>query len=214
MNELKEERSKEDSQKLIDKINEDVDLARIEEMIKDNKIEFIHKDKKYRVRLMNLKEKEELHLLRLKKFGQLMQDKDILIEATLIEKYKEKGIDIDKLNDDLKKVEAEIHALTIMLGEAISKSESETILNGYKEKIDTLYNAKQIFIVQKTNLLQMSLENQLENYVASFITFLTLDININDSWKRLFIIYDDFINCEDEDLINKAGSRSMLLQYR
>jgi hypothetical protein len=61
-----------------------------EELIKDNKIIFTYKDKKYRVRLLNLSEKEELDTLRRKKFGQLLKDKDILLEKDLIAQYKER----------------------------------------------------------------------------------------------------------------------------
>jgi hypothetical protein len=210
---MEELKSMAETQKLLNKIQEDSDLARIEEMIKDNKIEFEHKDKKYRVRLMTLKEKEELNFLRLKKFGQLIKDKDVILERDLIDIYKEREIDIDKLDDDVKKIEAEIFNLRISLGEAISKNDSESILREFKDKILLLEDKKKLFFLQKTDLLQMSLENQLLNYVAEVVTYLTLDIYENEKWNRAFLTYNSFIECDDEELINKAGTRSMLLQY-
>jgi len=209
---MEELKSKEEASKILDKIKQDNDLANVEEMIKSNVIEFKHNDKTFRVRLMSLKEKQELNDLRLKKFGQLIQDKDILLEKDLIKLYKERGIDVDKLDEELRKIESEIYSTQIKLGEAISKNESESILKAFKENIITLLEAKNTIIIQKTNLLQLTLENQLLGYVAEYITYLTIDILEGEKWERVFKTYEEFINCKDEQLLNKAGYRSMLLQ--
>jgi len=201
--------------KIIAEMNKDSDLNRVEEMIKENKITFSYEEKQYRVRVLNIREKEELDGLRRKKFGQLMQDKDILLEKDLIKVYKERGIDIDKIDAEIKKLETHNDSLYLKCGEAISKNESETILKSYRDQIYEIDMIKiPIFNAQKTLLLEFSLENQLLNYVAMIITYLSLDILEDGIWKRLFSTFEEFQNYNNEELINKAGSYSMLLQYK
>jgi len=202
-----------DAERIVADMEKETELSRVEELIKDNRITFDYKDKKYRVRLLNLAEKEELDTLRRKKFGQLMKDKDIFLEKDLIIQYKERGIDIDELDDQIKKLNAEDLDLQVKLGESISKNEGETILQTYKEQIVELRTKKQILNTQKNLLLEFSLENSLLNYVAQVITYLSLEEKKDDKWQRMFSTLEAFQIYEDGQLINKAGSYSMLLQY-
>jgi hypothetical protein len=163
--------------------------------------------------LLNLTEKEELDLLRRKKFGQLMKDKDIFLEKDLITQYKERGINIDELDDQIKKLNAEDLDLQIKLGESISKSENETIFKTYKDQIEELRTKKQIINTQKNLLLTYSLENCLESYVYQVICYLSLDKKKDEGWQRMFQTLADFQKYPDEGLINKSASYSMVLQY-
>lgn len=201
------------AEKIVNDMSKELELSRIEELIKDNRITFDYKDKKYRVRLLNLSEKEELDTLRRKKFGQLMKDKDIFLEKDLIIQYKERGINIDELDDQIKKLNSEDLDLQVKLGESISKNEGETILQTYKEQIIELRTKKQILNTQKNLLLEFSLENSLLNYVAQVITYLSLEEKKDDKWQRMFSTLETFQIYEDGQLINKAGSYSILLQY-
>ena len=200
------------AEKIVEDMNKELELSKVEELVKDNRITFDHKDKKYRVRLLNLAEKEELDLLRRKKFGQLMKDKDIFLEKDLILQYKERGIDIDEHDDQIKKINAEELDLQIKLGEAISKNEPETILKTFKEQIEELRTRKQIINTQKTLLLEFSMENALLNYVYQIICYLSLDEKKDGKWQRMFDSLEAFQTYEDGQLINKAGSYSVLLQ--
>jgi hypothetical protein len=206
--------SKEDAIKLLNKMQEEGNLNIAEEMLQDNKINFKIKDKKYRVRLLNLGEKEELDNLRRKKFTQLILDKDILLEKDLIKAYKDRDIDIDELTDKMKKLENEIHEKQLALGESISKNEGETILMAYAEQIKNLEIEKQIIFLQKNALLEFTLENQLLGYVAEIITYLVTEIeNEEESWERVWNSIEEFNQCSDNELINKAATSSMILQY-
>jgi hypothetical protein len=202
-----------DAEQIVKEMEKETELSKIEELIKDNKITFEYKDKKYRIRLLNLAEKEELDILRRKKFGQLMKDKDIFMEKDLIIQYKERGINIDELDEQIKKLNSEDLDLQIKLGESISKNEGEPILKTYKDQILELRTKKQIINTQKNLLLQFSLENSLLNYVAQVITYLSLDIKKEDKWQRMFLTLEAFQTYEDNELIDKAGSYSILLQY-
>lgn len=202
-----------EANKIVKDMQESLDLSKIEELIKDNKISFEHEDKKYRVRLLSHKEKEELDNLRRKKFGQLIKDKDILLEKDLIKVYKEREIDVESINEEIKKTNSEILDLQIKLGESISKNESETILKNYREQIETLIIKKNVYITQKNLFLEFSMENQLLNYVAQIITYLSTDILEDGVWRRMWLTLEDFQNSKEEEVINKAAQYSMLLQY-
>ena len=202
-----------DAEKIIKDMEKETELSRVEELIKDNRITFNYKDKTYRVRLLNLSEKEELDLLRLKKFGQLIKDKDVLLEKDLIIQYKERGINIDDLDEQIRKINSEMLEEKIKLGEAIFKNAQETILKTYKDKIDECITKIKIINTQKNLLLELSLENALLAYVAQIITYLSFDIFEDGNWKRMFFSIEDFLKYSDEGLINQAATYSMLLQY-
>jgi len=214
MNQIKENVREEEAKKLLNEINESGDLNIVDEMIKNNQIEFEINDKKYRVRLLNLKEKIDLDILRRKKFGQLIQDKDILLEKDLIKVYKERGINIEEIDDKMSKIKAEVNDKQILLGESIAKNDGETILKTYSDQIKNLNDELNILFLQKTTLLEFSLENQLLNYIAQIITFLSTDVmNEEGYYRRMWKTVEEFIDSSENDLINKAGSASMILQY-
>jgi hypothetical protein len=204
---------KQEAERIVKEMEKNTELSKVEEMIKDNKISFEHEGKEYRVRLLNQKEKEELDTLRRKKFGQLIQDKDILLEKDLIKVLIGRGIDIDSSNDEIRKYDAEESSLQMKLGEAIAKNEPGGILEEYKKQIEDLRLKKAILNTQKTLLLEYSLENQLLNYVAKIITYLSSDILVDGSWKRLFNSIEEFENYSDDGLVEKLASYSMILQY-
>jgi len=194
------------------------ELSRVGELIKDNRIIFDYKDKKYRVRLLNLKEKEELDMLRRKKFSQLVQEKDdkgnyvYLLEQDLIKILKERGLDIEEINDEIKKLDSRLIKIQLDLGESLSKNEGEVILKTYEEDIKEVILQKQVLFTQKNLLLTYSLENCLENYVYQVITFLSFEKLEEEIWIKAFDNLEDFQNCKDENLIIKAGQFSLLLQ--
>jgi len=201
------------AKRIVEEMEKQNALNKVKDLIQDNNIVFDYKNKKYRVRLLNLSEKEELDLLRLKKFGQLIKDKDVLLEKDLIIQYKERGINIDDLDEQIRKINSEMLEEKIKLGEAIFKNAQETILKTYKDKIDECITKIKIINTQKNLLLELSLENALLAYVAQIITYLSFDIFEDGNWKRMFFSIEDFLKYSDEGLINQAATYSMLLQY-
>jgi len=213
MEEKKELTTQESAQNLLNKIKEEGNILEAQELVEDNNIEFEHNDKRYRVRLLNRREREELNRLRLQRFGQLIKDKNVLLEPDLIKVYKERGIDIDKIDEEMRRLDAEILNIRLQLGEALSKNQEESSLNAYKDSIVALTEKKQIYLIQKSQMLSMSLENQLLSYVAELITYLTLEILVSEEWVRVFKTYEEYLGCKDDILIDKAATRSLVLQY-
>ena len=207
-----------DAENIVKSMDEDINLKRVEEFIKDNKITFDYEGKQYRVKMLNLREKEELDILRRKKFSQLLQAKDdqnnyvYLLEKDLIKVLKDRGMNIDEIDDELKKLDSEFSRIQLELGESLSKNEGEAILKTYEDNIKEIISQKQILSTQKNLLLTYSLENCLENYVYQVITFLSLEKLEDELWIKAFDTLEDFQNYKDENLIIKAGQFSILLQ--
>ena len=200
-----------DAEKIVKSMDDDINLKRVEEFIKDNKITFDYEGKQYRVKMLNLREKEELDILRRKKFSQLLQAKDdqnnyvYLLEKDLIKVLKDRGMNIDEIDDDLKKLDSEFSRIQLELGESLSKNEGEAILKTYEDNIQAIISQKQILSTQRNLLLTYSLENCLENYVYQVITFLSLEKLEDELWIKAFDTLEDFQNYKDENLIIKAG---------
>lgn len=202
-----------EAKKVLDNLNEKYELEKLSELIKDNKIQFKHEDKEYRVRLMSSLDKEELDDFRRKKFSQLLKDPDVLFEKKLIECYKEKGININEIDEEITKYTSEKINKELKLGEALSKNSGDAILKTYKEEITNLNAKINILIIQKSDLLAYSFENQLLNYVAKCISYLSFDIFENNDWKRTFSTLEEFSKYKDEVLIGKATKYALILQY-
>ena len=205
--------SKESALKVLQEMENNGVMHITEELIKDNVISFVVKDVKYRIRLLNFREKEELDTLRRKKFGQLLQDKDLMLEDSLIKVYKERGIDIADFDDKMSKIDAEMHDKKLALGEALAKNGTEVIFKAYEKQINELIVEKNVLYVQKNTLLEYSIENQLINFVTEVITYLSTEIEVEGEYIRLWKNIEDFRNCQDNELTDKAAVMSTLLQY-
>lgn len=214
MENVRKEISKSEALKVLEEIESSGTMNLAEEMIKDNTISFQVNESNYRVRLMNFREKEELDTFRRKKFGQLLQDKDLMLEYVLIKVYKERGIDIADIDDKMRKLNSEMHDKKVSLGEALAKNEGEAVLKAYEEQINILKQEYNILYIQRNTLLEYSIENQLLNYVAELTTYLSTEIEYEEgNYKRLWKTYEDFMTCGNKELIDRAGVLSTLLQY-
>jgi len=203
----------EEAKKISEELNEKYELDKVAGLIKDNKIEFTYKDSEYKVKLLTQKDKDDLDMLRRKKFGQLLQDKDILLEKDLIKIYKERGIDIVEIDDKINKINTEMHGKQLKLGESLSKDSDKSILNTYKDEIKDLINQKGALYLQKSGLLEFSLEKQLEYFTIKIISYLSLQIKKDELFVRAFEDIDKFLNADDE-LIEKTVSYSLNINYK
>jgi hypothetical protein len=211
--ELKDKLNDEEVMKIAKKIREDSEKNITEDMIKNNYIEIPFKDKKYRVRLLNPKEKRELASFKSRRFTELLGDKNILLEKDLIALYKERGMDITKEFDDkTTKLNAQEHELRLKNGEAVAKDSGETAMKTYEEQIEEIELEKAILQARRSILLEVSLENQLTNSVAEYITYLSLEVWEDTDWKRLFNSFEEFENYKEPALLNDAGLLTMQLQ--
>lgn len=213
MEKVREELRNEEIKKILDNMTEEYQIDKVKDLIKNNQIEFDYLEKNYRVRLLTPKEVDELDLIRRRRFGQLIRDKDILLESDLIVAYKEKGIDIKSIDEEINHINNQITDQNYKLGEALAKTPGDTILNTYKKEIINLTYKLHELTIQRGHLLEYSLENHLQNYVAQAISYLCLDIKVEDKWVRAFDKLDTFME-QDDRLVNLVAVYSLYLHYR
>lgn len=201
------------SEELLASLKETGEMNIVEELLKDNNTEFQHNGCFYRVRLLNRFEKEELEDMRCQKFNEFLQNKNILLESDLKKQYKDRGINIDEIDEKVKKLVSERENYELKLGEALSKKISESVLKSYKEKIQEIKYEIGAMLLQKSNLLSSSLEHRLLIYVTELVTYFSLEIKQDENWVRAFLTFNDFRHCEDEELMKKAHAYSIKLHY-
>ena len=176
------------------------DSVRMENIVKDNKIEFKSGDKTFRVRKPTLIEQQEVDTARRKKYIEFMNDDSYLFRKQWIEKYAKKGVDIKKMEDDIKRIEDEVKKLLIRLAQVSEAKE----IGQLKDEILKLRDEQFGKSIEKTDLLSYCIEEQLNIVANSYTAYLSLERKENDKYVKHFENYDKFQNCDDMDLINKV----------
>lgn len=175
------------------------DSVRLENIVKDNKIEFKSGDKAFRVRKPNLEEQQEIDDVRRKKYLELVRDDSFLFKKQWIETYKKKGIDIDKIETDMKLKEDETRKLLLRLAKTTDKKG----IGELKDQILKLRDEQYALSIEKTDLLSYSIEDQTYIHAKSYTAYLILDVKKEDKWIKHFKDFEEFQKSEDQDLIGK-----------
>lgn len=175
------------------------DSVRLEDIIKDNKIEFKSGDKTFRVRRVNLEEQQEVDDIRRKKYLELVRDDSYLFKKQWIETYKKKGIDIDKIETDMKRIEDEVRRLLLRMAKMTDKKGIGEIKDQILKSRDELY----VLSIEKTDLLSYSIEDQTFIHAKSYTAYLILERKDEDKWLKHFKDFEEFQKTEDQDLIGK-----------
>lgn len=183
--------------KILSKIE---DSMKLETMIKDNKIEFESDGKFYRVRLLNFVERNELQNIRRLKYVEYLKDKEMLFRKQWVELYKTKGVDIDKMETAILTKQAEIKQLLLRLVKLEDPNSVKTI----SVDIEKLRSEQYELVVEKTDLLQYSIEDQLLIHVNSYTSYLALELKKEETWVKAFGSFVDFQNCNDMNLMAKT----------
>jgi hypothetical protein len=204
-----------DAKRIVEETEKELESSNILEMIKNNEI--IFPNKLFKVRLLTLKDKEELLIAKRKKYMELLQEKNDkgifinLTETDLYKTYKERGINIEELDKEINKLQSEEKNLLLQLGEAIAKNESESILKSIEDNINELRGKQKVILTQKNLLLNDSLENQIEEYFLKYMTYLSLEEKRNEKWEKMFSNFQDFCDYGDESFLIQAGIFAVIL---
>ncbi len=182
----------------------------VENAVNNNVGEFEILEVPYRVSKPTYGQKQKTYKKRAEKFTELIQDKTLMLEKDLKKQYKERGIDIDEMQTKIISLEREKHNIQLKLGEALVKQASDTELKAYKEQIEEI-QAKQINIsIEKTNLLDFTIEQQLFVFTYTYLTFLIAEKKVDDKWVKVWNTWEDFEN-SDEDLIKEISYHASLI---
>jgi len=201
--EKKELNKREIAQKLLKTINE-LDLgSETERKVKDNKIIFKVSGKIYRVRRPTYEEQMKSEKFRRTKYVELVNDESMLFRKQWTKKYKEKGIDLDKMDVDVATLQNKIESIMLRL----AKTQNEKDVKKLRDEIVNLRTEQAMISVEKTDLLSYSIEDQLMIAVNSYYAYLLLEKqeeDKDDKWIRVFDKYEDFTTSQDTELINKT----------
>ena len=175
------------------------DSVRLENIIKDNKIEFKSGDRTFRVRKPTLEEQQEIDNVRRKKYLELVRDDSYLFKKQWIETYKKKGIDINKIDTDIKRIDDELRRTLLRLAKTTDKKG----IGELKNQILKLRDEQYALSIEKTDLLSYSIEDQTFIHAKSYTAYLILERKEKDKWVRHFKDFEEFQRTEDSDLVSK-----------
>ena len=175
------------------------DSVRLENIVKDNRIEFKSGDRTFRVRKSTLEEQQEIDDVRRKKYLELVRDDSYLFKKQWIETYKKKGIDIDKMETDMKRIEDETRRLLLRLAKTTDKKG----IGELKEQILKSRDEQYLLSIEKTDLLGYSIEDQTYIYAKSYTAYLILERKEKDKWVKHFKDFEEYQKLDDPDLIGK-----------
>jgi len=175
------------------------DSVRLENIVKDNKIEFKSGDKSYRVRKPTLEEQQEIDDVRRKKYLELVRDDSYLFKKQWIETYKKKGIDIGKMETDMKRIEDETRRSLLRLAKTTDKKG----IGELKDQILKSRDEQYALSIEKTDLLSYSIEDQTHIHAKSYTAYLILEVKKEDKWVKHFKDFEEFQKSEDQDLVGK-----------
>ena len=186
-------------------------IDEVENMVTDNKIEFNIKKVKYRVRLLTFEENQELEKHRRKKYLEFINDDSMLFRKQWIKKYEAKGIDIDGMEDKIRMNLRKEKEIMLKLAQTSDEKRVEEL----KAQIIELRKASAYINIEKTDLLNFSIEDQLMVAVNSYYTYLVLEkISDENKYVKVYKDFDKFSKSKNSELVNKAFHYTDILIYR
>ena len=186
-------------------------IDEVQNMIEDNKIEFNIKKVKYRVRLLTFEENQELEKHRRKKYLEFINDDSMLFRKQWIKKYEAKGIDIDGMEDKIRNNIRKENEIMLKLAQTSDEKRVEEL----KAQIIELRKESALINIEKTDLLNFSIEDQLMVAVNSFYTYLVLEkLSDEKKYVKVYKDFEEFSKSQNSKLINKAFHYTDTLIYR
>jgi len=214
MEKVNEVKINKDIAKIKDSVKDIVDVDAIEDLIKNNEIEFEYKEIQYKVKKPTFKQKQETNEKRISKYTELLKDPNMLLENDLIDLYKKRGIDINEMNKQYDSIGKEMDSYMFRLGKAIKEKKPNKDLEIFKTELNKLHSQQQEINMKKAVLLDTSIQSQVNIYIYTYLAFLVLEKlekgkdlgkgnKEQDKWVKAFDKYDTFIN-QAEPLVNTA----------
>jgi len=170
------------------------ETTKMENLIKDNKIEWKIDNISYRVRKPDFTEEEEISTIRRKKYLEYMKDPSYLFKKQWIAQYQEKGIDITAMETKIRGLNEEIKDSLLRLAKSTEPNDISTLKQEILKKRDEQFSIS----IEITDLLTHSIENQLLIFINSFITYLVLEKKDGENWIKVYNNYNDFMKSGDK----------------
>ena len=202
--------------KLIEKVTEKISLLnqteKIEEIIKNNKIEFEVNKKTYRVSKPTNAQTIAVRKARNLKFYELLNSPAYKLKEVLIAELKENGYDIIAK-------EAEIKELGLQISDIQEKvapipTENKEAINNYKKEVKELEKKQSKIVNRISELLEFSVEQALEEFSNLYLIFSILEEEVEDKWQPAFKTYIAFLDSDESELLLDATYNMSMLVFR
>lgn len=196
-------------QEVTKKLTELNEMEQIAHFLKSNVNEFLYKEKTYRVHSPKALEKDECNHERMKRYLEMLKDPNYKFRKEWIELYKEKGIDIVRMELNSRNAYLEEQDLLLRLGKTEDVKDIETL----KKRIIGLRADQSQIFMEKEDLLKYCIEKQLEDFVRFYLLYLLLEVKTVDTWTRVFKSYAEFQACDDDLLLGRAAQVLAAIVY-
>ena len=176
------------------------EVTKMENLVKDNKIEFAVTGATYRVRKPSFVERQEVDTARRKKYLEYINDVSFFFKSQWIDKYKIKGVDIVAMERKIKSYQGDIEQLLLRLATSIEPKEVDSL----KKEIYDIRDAQFSLSIEVTDLMAHSIEHQLVVYTNANTTYMVLEKkDLQGLWTKLYETYDAFMK-DDSKVIEQA----------
>lgn len=185
-------------------VNDILNMQDVEQKIIDNKIIFTFQNDSFKVKKLNVLEKEELKKYMSYKMLELAEDKQVKKESDWIAIWKEKGIDIEGIDEEVKTLLTLFNKALYELGRLISISATPKELDIKEKECKDLKSKIANLNAQKIDLLSASYESQLVDYMYKYMVFLSLEKLEGEVFKKVFNSYEDMLQNISPELMCEA----------
>jgi len=205
----------EEAKKITTALQNSEDLAELDEMLKNNYVEWKDGAETYKVRKPNHDERKELRMEKIKYHNELRNNPNWKYEQQIILEYANKGIDIaDMINKQLA-INGQIEEVQLQLAQFGAEKEADNkVIFELKNKIYNLMVERNGISLEKSNLLVDSIEQELLMMINTYTAYLVLEKKVKDKWVRVFKSYKEFMDSDNESLLEKTGSYLGMLIFR
>jgi hypothetical protein len=170
----------------------------MEQLVKDNVIEFTVEGAIYRVRKPSFIERQEIDTARRKKYLEFINDASFFFKRQWVDKYKAKGVDINAMEQKIKGYQGEIESVLLRLATATEPKDIEVL----KKEIYKIRDEQFSLSIEVTDLLSHCIENQLVVYTNSYTTFIVLEQKVGEDWEKVYDTYDSFMKSDSKIIEN------------
>jgi len=183
----------------------------VENLIKDNKIEFGHKNSKFRVRKPTAEENREIAQVARKKYTELVKDDSFMFEHQWIKILKEKhDVDINKMKNEMVNLNSQMKPLLMKMAQTSNKK----ALKKLKTQIENKEEKQKQLNLDIANHLEYCIENQTKIYETGYMAYKVTEVKTTDGWEKVFKDYKSYEECEEYGLLNKIHYYLSMIIYR
>jgi len=209
-----EEQIEENVNKIKAELGDEIDLNKLNESIQDNQVEFIYDNVTYRAITPTHLQRQEAYQAKLKKHIIFLKDEAYETEENLKIIYKKRGIDIDGMFTQIKQIDKKSKDLMYNLGRGIKEGKPESNLEEYKKEIRKLNDESNTISMKRSELLELSIENQALMYLYNYLTYLIIEKKEEEKWVRAWVDYDAYLTSEQKLITLASYNASLVLNLQ